>query len=101
AGGVGRSPLFGVDEDYARYRPRGIYAGTPGLERTFRAQTWLGRIGFRVVDAKETAAAFLIARAYAGDPELRTLLASSVALLRRHLGPPDDLSLVEYADVLT
>ena len=44
--GVDRSPLFGRNEDYSQYVPRGHYTRSEELGRYFRAMMWLGRMGF-------------------------------------------------------
>ena len=44
--GVARSPLFGVDEDYSQYVPRGHYTRNETFARYFRAMMWLGRMPF-------------------------------------------------------
>ncbi|NMC70665.1 MAG: DUF3160 domain-containing protein, partial [Myxococcales bacterium] len=44
--GFARSPVFGYDEDYSQYIPRGHYTRAEGLQRYFRAMMWLGRMSF-------------------------------------------------------
>lgn len=44
--GFAESPLFGYQEDYSQYVPRGHYTRSPELERYFRAMMWLGRMTF-------------------------------------------------------
>jgi hypothetical protein len=97
AAGPATSPLFGVVEDYAAYAPQSLYEGDPGREAYFRAATWLGRRGFRVVDERETVAALLVVRAVEEEPALRAALAKHAAVLDFLLGPPDDLTVAEYA----
>ena len=46
--------------DYTRFKPRGLYAGRPALERYFRATTWLQAIPFRVSKDEELAAWLLL-----------------------------------------
>lgn len=46
ADGVHRSPIFGYDEDFTQYKPRGHYANSDRLRRYFRGMTWLGRMVF-------------------------------------------------------
>ncbi len=100
AGGPATSPLFGVTEDYALYRPRGFYAGDVNLEAYFRAVTWLGRRGFRVVDRQETAAAILLVRALDESEELRETHRRVASILDDLVGPPDDLTVEEYTQSL-
>ncbi len=40
------SPLFGDNEDYTQYKPRGYYEGDETLEKYFRAMMWYGRRAF-------------------------------------------------------
>ncbi|MBI5499839.1 MAG: DUF3160 domain-containing protein [Deltaproteobacteria bacterium] len=47
-GGSALSPVFGIEEDYTQYVPRGHYTRTPALSRYFRAMMWLGRMSFLV-----------------------------------------------------
>ena len=42
------SPIFGFEEDYSQYVPRGHYTRNETFERFFRAMMWYGRIGFRL-----------------------------------------------------
>jgi hypothetical protein len=44
--GFARSPVFGYDEDYSQYVPRGHYTRSEDLKRYFRAMMWVGRMGF-------------------------------------------------------
>jgi hypothetical protein len=42
--GFAESPVFGYQEDYSQYVPRGHYTAGETLERYFRAMMWLGRL---------------------------------------------------------
>lgn len=44
--GFAKSPVFGYDEDYSQYVPRGHYTRSEALQRYFRAMMWLGRMSF-------------------------------------------------------
>lgn len=44
--GVAQSPMFGVDEDYSQYVPRGHYTRNETFARYFRTMMWLGRMPF-------------------------------------------------------
>jgi hypothetical protein len=46
--GFAKSPLFGYDEDYSQYVPRGHYTRKETLQRYFRAMMWYGRMSFPV-----------------------------------------------------
>src|SRR5262249_6607509 len=45
-GGPARVPLFGYEEDFSEYLPRGHYAGSADLRNYFVAMTWFGRMSF-------------------------------------------------------
>ncbi len=45
--GISRSPIFGIDEDYSQYVPRGHYTRTQLLSSYFKAMMWHGRMQFR------------------------------------------------------
>ncbi len=40
------SPIFGYNEDYSQYVPRGHYTRSETLERYFKTMMWYGRIAF-------------------------------------------------------
>jgi hypothetical protein len=44
--GFEESAVFGYDEDFTQYIPRGHYTRTPALTRYFKAMMWLGRMSF-------------------------------------------------------
>ena len=44
--GIAPSPIFGYDEDYSQYVPRGHYTRNETFGRYFRAMMWLGRMAF-------------------------------------------------------
>ncbi|MBN1998085.1 DUF3160 domain-containing protein [candidate division KSB1 bacterium] len=46
AAGFAESPIFGYDEDYSQYIPRGHYTRTDSLKRYFKTMMWLGRMSF-------------------------------------------------------
>ncbi len=96
AQGRGDSALFGVAEDWGAFRPRGTYAGRPEREAYFRAVTWFGRRGFRVVSETETAAAILVVRAVDADAAFAKRHTANAELLSWLVGPPDDLTVDEY-----
>ena len=54
--GFEASPIFGYQEDYSQYVPRGHYTRNSTLEAYFRAMMWYGRMMFRVdPDTNDTA----------------------------------------------
>jgi hypothetical protein len=46
--GFAKSPLFGYDEDYSQYVPRGHYTRNDTLKKYFMAMMWYGRMSFRL-----------------------------------------------------
>ena len=44
--GIAESPIFGREEDYSQYVPRGHYTRNETFERYFRSMMWLGRMPF-------------------------------------------------------
>lgn len=44
--------IFGEDEDFSQYKPRGHYTKNGLLETYFRAQMWYGRLHFSIVKPK-------------------------------------------------
>jgi hypothetical protein len=47
-GGFAESPIFGYEEDYSQYVPRGHYTRNETFERYFKAMMWYGRVMFRL-----------------------------------------------------
>jgi len=88
------SPVRGVPIDYTRFRPRGLYAGDPVLERFHRAVTWLREIPFRVGHDRETREALILVKLDPGYGE-DSLVAWNQPYLE-FLGPHDDLGIEEY-----
>jgi len=109
--GFAASPIFGYDEDYSQYVPRGHYTRNETLQRYFRAMMWLGRIGFRLrpgetpeaiaAGRRETRQALLIVAAL---QTARVGEESAVAVWERiyeptvfFVGQADDLNLYDYS----
>lgn len=44
--GFSKSPIFGRDEDYSQYVPRGHYTRNETLQKYFKAMMWYGRMPF-------------------------------------------------------
>jgi len=115
--GPARSPIFGYDEDYSQYVPRGHYTKSPALEAYFRAMMWCGRITMLIkgrepgitdalVEGEEarlqTLQAALIAATLYGDGG-KELLASwerIYAVTAFFVGASDSLTPREYAEQL-
>jgi len=95
-------------EDYSQYKPRGHYTEHPALERYFRGAMYLGRIGLRVKSPMETRMAALLTSAMASTSvTFRDTAVPAMELwdrIRRvtsfFVGAPDDLTFIEYDQVL-
>jgi hypothetical protein len=46
--GFALSPIFGYEEDYSQYVPRGHYTRNETFKRYFKAMMWYGRMSFRL-----------------------------------------------------
>jgi hypothetical protein len=78
--GFSKSAVFGYDEDYTQYIPRGHYTRSETLGRYFRAMMWLGRMTYLVRAKDDPRPQGMIER-----PLARRLAAQS-ALFSRWLG---------------
>lgn len=100
------SPIMGYLEDYTQYIARGHYTRTEGLERYFRAITWLGRAAFYVepnpaagIDdesaARLTAQAILLTAVGTKIKSLAGRLTKFESTMTALFGASDDLTLAE------
>jgi hypothetical protein len=112
--GFAKSPIFGYQEDYSQYVPRGHYTRNETFERYFRAMMWYGRIMFRLkpgtnleaIEARrmETRQAILIVAALqnakvGGDSALEVwerIYEPTVFFV----GKTDDLNVYDYAQII-
>jgi hypothetical protein len=119
AQGFARSPLFGYQEDYSQYKPRGHYARSEQFQRYFRAMTWYGRMRFLVQPAERSTTAGGLG-AEAVDHQTREALLLCKALREARVkgetaeavwariyrttqlfaGPSDDLTFEDFAGAL-
>ncbi len=96
--GIATSPLFGYEEDYSQFIPRGHYTRSDKLKKYFKAMMWLGRFTFRLKggDAKaQTIAATLLAHnlVQKGGSKLYDTIYSTTSFF---VGYADDLTPYEY-----
>ncbi len=110
--GFSPSPLFGYNEDYSQYIPRGHYERTETLKRYFRAMMWWGRLGFllkpQLVSAQQARVQTLAALLIAGVMDMITIdgeRASDVwhrvyTVTTFFVGLADDLTVRDYHDAL-
>jgi len=94
------SPLFGYVVDYSQFKPRGLYTESEELGAYFRVITWYGTLAFRLKSQKETEAACRISEVLASDEELTKAWKELDGVYAGFLGPCDDLTPIEYAEVL-
>ncbi len=109
-GGFGTSPIFGYQEDYSQYVPRGHYTRNEDFQRYFRAMMWYGRMSFHLTNPddpaaarRETRAALLIVRALhnarAGDEPALDAWERIYEPTAFFVGTADDLTVHDYAAV--
>jgi hypothetical protein len=110
--GFSKSPIFGYDEDYSQYRPRGHYTRSERLKNYFQAMVWYGRIGFLlkgceggcIVSEEEawiqTLAASMIARNLLEDPDSKERWERIYDITSFYVGFSDDLGPYEYNEAI-
>ncbi len=110
--GFEKSPIFGRDEDYSQYRPRGHYTRSERLKNYFKAMIWYGRMGFLlkgcdgdcIVSEEEariqTRAASMIAEDLLTDPDSKELWERIYNVTSFYVGSSDDLGPYEYIDAI-
>ena len=64
---IDTSPLFGMDEDYSQYKPRGYYEGDETLEKYFKGMMWYGRRSFAQQKEDHMRSALLMVKAMDAD----------------------------------
>ena len=100
AEGVALSPLFGRDEDYSQYKPRGYYEGDEQLERYFRAVMFLGRFNFAFSDPVLARAASMIASDLLIDEVSFELWQSYYSITEFFAGESDDVTVLQLAPLM-
>ncbi|MFO7948400.1 MAG: DUF3160 domain-containing protein [Armatimonadota bacterium] len=116
--GADNSPLFGYQEDYSQYVPRGHYTRSEKLKKYFKAMMWYGRITMLVagkdikddalvsgeIARRQTRQACLIAGALHSDAEqlqqAKTTWERIYQVTAFFAGLADDLIPADYSDVL-
>jgi len=111
--GFAPSPIFGYDEDYSQYVPRGHYTRSETLKRYFRAMMWFGRLSMllkggedAIISAEEARVQTLQACLVAGtlhQPANAALLDTwkrIYAVTCFYVGFADDLTPQEYAEAI-
>lgn len=107
------SPIFGIDEDYSQYVPRGHYTRSEKLESYFKAMMWYGRMTFTLrmsntaedieIGRRQTRQALLIISALSsgkvdGEPAIEAWgnIYEPTAFF---VGETDDLNLYDYSNL--
>ncbi len=110
--GFAKSPIFGYDEDYSQYRPRGHYTRSERLKNYFKAMMWYGRMSFLlkgcdggcIVSEKEariqTLGASMIANNLLNDPDSKDKWDKIYNVTSFYVGYSDDLGPYEYNEAI-
>lgn len=94
--GIYPSPLFGYEEDYSQYVPRGHYTRSLLLEQYFRAMMWIGRMRFEVKSEIQTVQAVLATFSLNEASEAKAIWENVYAATAFFVGFPDDLTIYDY-----
>lgn len=110
ASGWERRSLFGVERemDMSQFKPRGRYVKSEGLQRYFRAMTWLGRIDFRLLETQKDHSQRFHRRQLEGAYAIRALMDPAAVedwtLIDRTVGAfagePDNMTLPQLDALL-
>jgi hypothetical protein len=106
------SPVMGYLEDYTQYIARGHYTKSEGLERYFRAMTWLGRAAFYIeanpaagideeLATRLTAQAMLLVAVASRSKSAVRRLAKFESTMTALIGASDDLILAEAGPLIS
>jgi len=117
--GFANSPIFGYEEDYSQYVPRGHYTRSEVLERYFKALMWYGRMAFLLKGGQNPPFDALVSEENAGIHTVQaSLIASSMGRVKANsssvdnlwnrvygvtaffVGPADDLTPYEYENAI-
>jgi hypothetical protein len=100
------SSIFGYEEDYTQYVPRGHYTESAELEAYFKTMMWFGRMRFSlltdsVVDVEQTRAAVLLTWMVTGNGSVYGVWQRIYATTGFFVGVSDDLTFEDYSAVLS
>ncbi len=109
--GFDPSPIFGYDEDYSQYVPRGHYTRNEKLSRYFRSMMWYGRMMFRITPRdgvekgiEETSQAILIVslvkNSKVGVEPALVVWDRIYQPTAFFVGKSDDLNIYEYMEIM-
>jgi hypothetical protein len=98
--GIQRSPVFGYDIDYNRFKQKWDSTKEEKLKRYYQTLEWYNRCVFRSSSASETQSALLILLAAIGDSADGIMIWEEMHLLLIAIyGEPDDPHLLDYLSV--
>ena len=110
--GFSKSPVFGYNEDYSQYLPRGHYTRPERLKNYFQAMMWYGRMSFLLKGCEgscivseenatvQTIEACMIAQNLANDPDSMERWNKIYNVTSFYVGYSDDLGPYEYNEAL-
>ncbi len=110
--GFAKSPIFGYDEDYSQYRPRGHYTRSERLKNYFQAMIWYGRMSFLLKGCDgdciisegeariQTLGASMIAQNLLDDPDSKDKWDRIYNVTSFYVGYSDDLGPYEYNEAI-
>lgn len=102
---VAWSPIFGYEEDYTQYVPRGHYTENQKLEAYFRTMMWLGRMRFAllnadVINVEQTRAGILLTWMVKNTGSAYDAWQRVYEVTKFFVGESDDLTFEDYLAVL-
>ena len=98
--GFENSSLFGTQNDYSQYVPRGHYDSSEKLRNYFKALMWYGRNTFLLKDDVQTLAASLIAFNLENNKLLKDDWNTIYSVTSFYVGFSDDLGPAQYIGAL-
>jgi len=104
--GTAKSPIFGYEEDYTQYVPRGHYTENEKLEVYFKTMMWLGRMRFSLltrglINVEQTRAAILLTGIVANNTDIYNNWLRIYQVTKFFVGVSDDLTFEDYLAVLS
>ncbi len=107
---ISPSPIFGYEEDYTQYVPRGHYTRNEEFQAYFRAMMWYGRMQFRVQPPEQKEKAreatrqalllvSLLANTRVGDQAATTIWRNIYEPTVFFVGKSDDATVLDYLPI--
>lgn len=99
------SPIFGYEEDYTQYVPRGHYTENEQLKAYFKTMMWLGRMRFALltdsgINVEQTRAAVLLTWMINNAEGVYDAWQRVYEITKFFVGVSDDLTFEDYLAVL-